>query len=136
MKWTADPGLATKIAAPIVVVLGGLVLLLVVRGRRMERAAVLEVGVLLTLIPLVSPLGWDYQLLTSVLAVTLVAHHWTAFSRAARFLLAADLALVGFSIYDVIGRTGYRTFMAWSVLTLCFLVVLVYGASLRAREIA
>ena len=50
-------------------------------GKDLPGAAVLEVGTLLTLIPLVSPLGWDYQFLTSALALTVLARHWTDFPR-------------------------------------------------------
>ncbi len=94
-------------------------MLVIVRwGKGLPRAAVLEVGTLLVMIPLVSPLGWDYQLLTSVLAVTLLARHWTDFPPARSLASGANLALIGFSIYDLIGATAYGAFMAWSVLTL------------------
>lgn len=78
-----------------------------------------------------SPLGWDYQFLTSVLALTLLARHWNDFPRPCRFLLGATLFFIGFSIYDVMGRAAYQKFMAWSLLTACFLLVISYLAYLR-----
>ena len=119
-KWSLPPGLATW----LVLALGILMLLILRRGKGPPHASVLEVGALLVLIPLVSPLGWDYQLLTSVLALTLLARHWTDFPRPSRLLLGATLFLIGFSIFDVMGRAAYEKFMGWSLLTPCFLLVM------------
>jgi hypothetical protein len=130
-KWSLPPALA----AWLVFGLGVLVLAILRRGEGLSRAPVLEVATLLVLIPLVSPLGWDYQFLTSVLALTLLARHWLHFPRPCRFLLAANLLLIGFSIYDLMGRAAYRKFMAWSVLTACFLLVVGYLGYLRYRRL-
>jgi hypothetical protein len=91
--------------------------------------------VLLVLIPLVSPLGRDYQFVTAALALTLLARRWTDFSRPWRCACGLDLFVIGFSIYDVIVGPPIRAFMAWSVLTLCFLALLAYLASLRSRRL-
>lgn len=130
-KWRGEPDLAVL----VVLILALLVLAVVVRGREMLRSPVLDVALLLVLIPIVSPLGWDYQFLTSVLAVTLLAHHLFDFSKAFRWLLLVNLFVAGFSIYDLMGRAAYRAFMSWSVLTVCFLLVFVYLVSLRWRRI-
>lgn len=135
-KWTGDAAFATRAALVTTPLLGLLVLAVMVRGRNVERAPVLECAVLLTLIPLVSPLGWDYQLLTSVLAVTLLAHRWDSFPRKARVVLGLDLAIIALSIYDLVGRAAYQTFMAWSVLTPAFLLVVGYVSWLRLRRLA
>jgi hypothetical protein len=130
-KWDLSPALALPITALLAVG----VLALIVRGRGLSRSSVLEVAALLVLIPLVSPLGWDYQLLTSVLAVTLLARHWYDFGAAGGWILGANLFVVGFSIYDLMGREAYRAFMSWSVLTLSFLVVLGFLAIARWRHL-
>jgi hypothetical protein len=130
-KWSGKADLA----ALVVLVLALLVLAVVLRGRGLSRSPVLEVALLLALIPLVSPLGWDYQFLTSVLALTLLAHHLSDFSYALRWILLANLFLAGFSIYDLMGRAAYRAFMGWSVLTVSFLLVVFYLVSLRWRRI-
>jgi alpha-1,2-mannosyltransferase len=131
-KW----GLSPALAVPITILLAAGVLALIVRGRELPRSSVLEVGVLLVLIPLVSPLGWDYQFLTSVLAVTLLARHWNDFGAAGRSILGANLFVIGFSIYDLMGREAYGAFMRWSILTLAFLAILAFLASLRWRRLA
>jgi len=130
-KWSLPPGLS----AWLVFGLGILMLLILRWGKGLPRANVLEVGTLLVLIPLVSPLGWDYQFLTSVLALTLLSRHWATFPPASRAVLGVNLFVIGFSIYDVIGRVAYQKFMAWSVLTACFLLVVGYLVFLRFNRL-
>jgi len=130
-KWSLPP----ELAAGLVLGLGVLMIVILRWGKGLPRAAVLEVGTLLVLIPLVSPLGWDYQFLTSALALTLLLRHWTNFPPPWRWLLAANLFVIGFSIYDLIGRAAYQKFMGWSVLTLSFVLVLGYLGYLRYRSL-
>ncbi len=80
-------------------------------------------------------MGWDYQLLTSVLGVTLLAHHLPDVARPWRFVLLATFFAIGLSIYDVMGRRAYGAFMAWSILTPCFLVLVGYLLHLRWRRL-
>ena len=132
-KWTGDAALSGKLAFAVVLLLAAVVLTIIVRGRGMPRAAVLECALLLTLIPFVSPLGWDYQFLTAALAVTLLADHFVELPF--RWLLAINFVVIGFSIYDLIGRTAYQAFMNASVLTVCFGIVIAYLAYMRATKL-
>jgi hypothetical protein len=131
VKWSLPP----ELAAFMVLGLGFWMLLILRLRKDLPRPAVLEVGTLLVLIPLVSPLGWDYQFLTSALALTLLARHWTHFPRPARFLLAVNLLVIGLSIYDLMGRAAYAKFMEWSVLTASFLLLLGYLTYLRYERL-
>jgi hypothetical protein len=128
-KWSLLP----EVAFVLVLCLGFWMLLILRWGRDLRNPAVLEVGALLVLIPLVSPLGWDYQFLTSALALTILARHWRDFPRPARVVLAANLVVVGLSLYDIMGRAAYAKFMEYSILTLCFLLLLGYLTALRYR---
>jgi hypothetical protein len=135
-KWLGD---AERALAPTAVVLGllALVTLAVVwRGRGDARAHVLEGAFVLTLIPLVSPLGWDYTFLMALLAVALIVHHFAAFPKPARVLLAVNFATIAFALYDFMGRELYAAFMQWSVTTVNFVVVVLALAYLRHRRIA
>ncbi|HEY7818668.1 MAG TPA: glycosyltransferase family 87 protein [Vicinamibacteria bacterium] len=126
-KWSLPPELAMGLVLGLAVVM-----LLMVRARgSVPMPAILEVATLLVLIPLVSPLGWDYQFVTSALAMTLLGRHWRAFPRPFQWILAANLAVIGLSIYDLIGAAAYHAFMMGSVLTLCFLLVVASLAYLR-----
>jgi alpha-1,2-mannosyltransferase len=133
-KWSGNAVLSGKLAVVVLLVLAAAILAIVVRGRGMPRAAILECALLLTLIPLVSPMGWDYQLLTAVLAVTLLADLFVALPL--RWLLALDFAVIALSIYDLVGRTAYQAFMNASILTVCFAMVVAYLAYLRAAKLA
>ena len=133
-KWLEDPELARKLALASVALVAVAILAAIREGRRVRRAPVLECGLILALIPLVSPLGWDYQLLTSVLALSLLAEHGHELAPLHQWFLGVNLAIAAFSIYDVIGRAAYGAFMHWSILTVNFLVVVGYLLVLRRRQ--
>lgn len=134
VKWSGDPVLAGRLAMVGIGVLAGVVLYVLYQGREQPKAVVLECGLLLTLIPLVSPMGWDYQFLTSVLALTLLTDRFRELP--ARWFLALNLAVIAFSIYDFIGRSAYQAFMNASILTVNFLVVVGYVVVARVRRLA
>jgi hypothetical protein len=89
----------------------------------------------LTLIPLVSPLGWDYTLLMSVLAVALIVNDLASFPPFARVVLTANFAIIALAIYDVMGRDAYATFMQWSITTVNFVLVVAALAYMRVRRL-
>jgi hypothetical protein len=131
-KWLGVGPLASGLAvATAGLVVAGCAVLL---GRRptAEHGEYLDAAVLLTLIPLLSPQGWDYVLLVSTPAVMLLLSRLGSFSAPARGLAVACLAIVGLTIFDVVGRTYYYAFMKASVVTLCALVELALLARLRA----
>ena len=88
---------------------------------------------LLTLIPLVSPLGWDYTFLMSLLAIALVINARGAFSPGARAALALNFAIIALAVFDLMGRQAYAAYMRWSVTTMNFLVIVAALAWLRFR---
>jgi hypothetical protein len=92
----------------------------------------LDAAVLLTLIPLLSPQGWDYVLLLATPAVMLLINHLGGFSRPIRWLAIACLMIAGLTLWDVVGRRAYTLFMVSSVITLCYLFEL--GLLLRLRK--
>jgi len=92
----------------------------------------LDAAVLLTLIPLLSPQGWDYVLLLATPAVMLLINHLGGFSRPIRWLAIACLMVAGLTLWDVVGRRAYTLFMVSSVVTLCYLFEL--GLLLRLRK--
>ena len=136
MKWMqASPG-ATLVYGIVVAVLSLLTLLFLRAGRDLPRAAVAESALLLVFIPLISPLGWDYTFLSAFAAVVLVVDRWTAFPKAVRWTLAANFLVIALGLYDVLGRRLYAAFMARSVPTLAFLLVVGALFYLRARKAA
>jgi len=136
MKWTHRLELSGLLGT---VAIGALafVVLLVLRARvGVERPTPLEGALLLTLIPLVSPLGWDYTLLMSILAITILVKNYSQYSRPAQLFLVANFCVISLSIYDLIGARYYGVFMEWSILTVAFLIVVGYLVSLRFKRLA
>jgi alpha-1,2-mannosyltransferase len=134
-KWTGNPTLALSLTAVVLAVLAAIMVAVVVRGRGLARAPVLECGMALTLIPLVSPMGWDYTFLMALLAVTLIVDEFGRVPAAGRALLTVNFAVIGLTIYDIMGRHAYATFMQWSITTLNFVIVVAALAYLRFRRV-
>lgn len=135
-KWLGDPGRAVQ---PTLIVLGALALLTVATigaGWRRRDGFVLEGALILTLIPLISPLGWDYTFLMALPAVALIVNNRVAFATPMQWLLAANFAIIALALYDTMGRTIYGAFMRWSVTTINFVVVILALTYLRIRQAA
>ncbi len=122
-KWTHDPGFAQLGFAVSLLALFLVVYLFIRRKPRRPDARVSEMALLLLLMPLISPLGWDYTFLSSILAVALVLQHLRDLPKIVRLGLALNFAVIGLSLYDLLGRKAYVAFMSASVLTLNFLII-------------
>jgi hypothetical protein len=110
----------------------------IVIGRRSGVAfpEALEAGLLLTLLPLLSPQGWDYVFLLSTPAVVLLVNYEGAVPRTWRIATLAALATIAFSLYDVMGRRAYARFMAVAAISVCYLVAAAALYALRLRRVA
>ncbi len=135
MKWAGDQTLSLILAGTAAGLLGLLVLFLIFRGGKLTRPEVLECGVLLICIPLVSPLGWDYTLLMSALGVTILVNNFSHFPKGWQILLLLNAIIIAFFSYDILGRELYGTFMRLSITTLNFLLVIGYLSYLRVKKI-
>jgi len=133
MKWTQDLSMSFTICGVILAALIGLVLFLLLKGTRIPQSAVLDGFLLLALIPLVSPLGWDYTFLSSAPAVMLICRHYDKYRRFWRGFLIFNFLVISLSLYDLMGRGLYTVFMSASVITLNFLALLGYLAYLRIK---
>jgi alpha-1,2-mannosyltransferase len=116
--------------------LGAAVLLIMSGGRSVRRPEILECAALMLAVPLISPLGWDYTFLLSVLGLSLCFRFFGGMPRAWRIVLAADSALVALTLFDVLGRRLYAQFMSLSLMSLFFIVVFILLAGLRRRALA
>jgi hypothetical protein len=117
---------------------GGLALgflLIVISGRRLVKSLVLEVFLLLLLIPLVSPLGWDYTLLAGLPAVILLIRNFNRFPKAGRIALAVALALMPLFLFDLFGRELYGVLMSLCLPTVNALALAGCLAYLRRHKV-
>lgn len=135
MKWTGNQSVSFILSGMMFTLLSLLILIAIFKGKEMVRASVLEGSILLILIPLVSPLGWDYTLLLSALGITIIIHNFLKFSKIWRIMLIINFFIIAFSIYDIMGRKYYEMFMSWSVLTINFLIIIGYLSYLRVKQV-
>ena len=135
-RWFGPGDLSTRLAyggAVALLATAGLVFL----GRRGVRFPEgLEGGLLLTLMPLLSPQGWDYVFLIATPAIVYLANYDDQLPQPLRALTIAAVAVIGLAIFDLMGREAYSAFMRLSFISLCFFVVIAALAALRWRKIA
>lgn len=131
MKWTGSHKLSLLVFAAAVIGLSFVFLNLVVKGKGRKEALVLDCSLLLSLIPLLSPLGWDYTFLMSILGVMICVVHFFDYSKFWRTFLVLNFTVIAFSLYDLLGKEIYAQFMSWSVITINFFILIGYLAFLR-----
>lgn len=132
-KWTGRPGLSGSLYLMSVAALALGFLWLMIRGRKVKDPMILESGLLLALIPLISPLGWDYTLLSSVLVIMLALKHYDALPGPARIFLIVNSCVFGLALFDLMGRRLYADYMALSIPTVNALIFAGYAAWIRLK---
>ena len=105
-------------------------------GGMLKTADTLEACLLLLLIPLLSPQGWDYVFLIATPAVMLLIDELPSLPRGLRYATIASIVVVALSIFDLMGRAAYSTFMRLSVITVLMLVQYAALVTLRFRRAA
>lgn len=135
-KWLGPDSPAPVLAA----VTGGVLLLLaaiVMAGRGLLKSTdTLEGGLLLLLIPLLSPQGWDYVFLIATPAVMLLINELPSLPAGLRYATVAAIVAVAASIFDIMGRAAYATFMRLSLVTVFMMVEYAALVTLRFRRAA
>ena len=135
-KWMGASAGAARAATAAGVLLLTACGVAVLRGHEVHNRAPLEAALLLTAIPLLSPQGWDYVFLIATPAVVLFANDERDLPAAVRAVTWLALATIGLSLFDLMGRARYTTFMSWSVITLCFCILVGALTTIRMRRIA
>ena len=135
-KWVGTGQLAALLALATSAVMLMVAALVFARRKGVRRPEALECALLLTLIPLLSPQGWDYVFLLSTPAVMLLLNYDDQLPRVARLATRVALATIALSVYDIMGRTAYGMFMSLSLITVCYFMVVAALYTLRRRGIA
>ena len=135
-KWLGTGAAAAALAAITAAVLLAVAAMAFTWRRNLARPEGLEVSLLLTLIPLLSPQGWDYVFLLATPAVVYVVNYDRDLPSPLRIAVWIAMAIAAFTLYDIVGRRLYGGFMAWSMVSVCYLVVIGTLASLRWRKVA
>ncbi|HEX9636219.1 MAG TPA: glycosyltransferase family 87 protein [Acidobacteriota bacterium] len=135
-KWIGPGSTASALAAATAIAALGLVVVVWRRRRGIDRPEYLEWALLMLLIPLISPQGWDYVLLLGTPAVVCVLDRWADVTPGWRWLTGAALAFMGLTLFDLMGRALYSRFMALSGVSVAALAVAGLLAHLRWRKLA
>jgi alpha-1,2-mannosyltransferase len=135
-KWLGPGAVASWLAVALGLVLLTVGAMVFVLRQGIAFPEGLEGALLLTLIPLLSPQGWDYVFLIATPAVVYLANYEDRLPIVLRVLTALALVSIGLSLFDLLGRANYARFMALSVISLCFLVVIGGLAALRIQRVA
>ena len=135
-KWIGAGTLATALTAGTAALLLTLTAMVCLNRKAVSFPEGLEAALLLTLIPLLSPQGWDYVFLTSTPAIMLLVNYDDLQPAGSRFVIRIALAAIGLTLYDLMGRASYGRFMSWSVITVCYFVVIGGLWRLRRQGIA
>jgi hypothetical protein len=135
-KWLGPDSPARILAA----VTGAILLLLtavVIAGRgNLPAPEALEGSLLLLLIPLLSPQGWDYVFLIGTPAVMLLVNNLRSLPKELKVATVVAMAVVAFSIFDLMGRSAYSLFMRLSLITVCVVIEVAAVITLRFRRAA
>jgi hypothetical protein len=135
-KWLGAGRLAAGLAAATTAAALGLVAWVWRRRGAVSDPDYLEFALLMLLVPLLSPQGWDYVLLLGTPAVVCLLDRWEDVSGPWRIVTLASLGLVGLTVFDLMGRTLYARFMMLSVVSVAALGAAVALAHLRKRALA
>jgi hypothetical protein len=135
-KWIGPGAPAATLAWVTMAALAVLIGLAWRRRRTVAAPDYLECALLMLLVPLISPQGWDYVLLLATPAVVCLVDRWPEVGQPWQVALAIALALMGLTMFDLMGRTLYRQFMALSLVSVCALVVAAGLVHLRWRRLA
>ena len=135
IKWLGPGSAADGLTVVTSAALLGLCAAVIAMRRSRAMPEYLEVALLLTTVALLSPQGWDYVLLLSTPAIMLLVDVLPRFSRLLQMTTVTCLAVVGLSIYDVIGRAAYMRFMALSIITVVYGVLIGMIVYVRARQL-
>jgi len=135
-KWLGPYSAAPTLTLLAASILVGLIGVVIAARRDIPAPDPLEAALLLMVIPLVSPQGWDYVFLIATPAVMLIVDKLDLLPRGPRIAAALAIAVVALSIFDLMGRQAYAAFMATSAITVCFLVQVAALVALRFQRAA
>jgi Glycosyltransferase family 87 len=135
-RWIGPGTAASLLAAACGAAALALAVAVWVARRRVRDSGYLEVALLMLLVPLVSPQGWDYMLLLATPAVICLLDRWPELETRWRTAAAVTLIVMVFPVRDLLGLAIYRQVMGLAVVGTSALALAVILARLRWRALA
>ncbi len=134
-KWLGAGTVSAALATVSAAVLLAVAALVFLKRGLVASPEGLEGSLLLLLIPLLSPQGWDYVLLIATPAIVYLANYQDLLPAPWRALTIVAALTIGLSLFDIMGRAAYAAFMGAAVISVCALVLVGALATLRARAV-
>ena len=135
-KWLGAGPTASSLATATAVVVVAIAAAAWLWRRRVRQPAYLEFGLLMMLVPLLSPQGWDYVLLLATPAVVCLVDRFREMPRAWRIITAVAFAFMSFTIFDLLGRALYARLMVLSVVSVAAIALVGCLIAVRRRGLA
>ena len=135
-KWLGIGALSATLATVSALVLMIGAAMVFVRRRLVSAPEGLEGSLLLLLIPLLSPQGWDYVLLIATPAIIYLANYHDLLPARWRALTVVAAVTIGLSLFNLMGRAAYGVFMGAAVISVCALALVGALLTLRFRLVA
>jgi hypothetical protein len=135
-KWLGSGAAAVTLATLSSLAALGLGIAVWLKRTAVSSPAYLEVSLLMLLVPLLSPQGWDYVLLLATPAVVCLIDRWQQVDHRWQWLTGLALATMGLTFFDVMGRTLYERFMATSAISVCAILLAIALTHLRWTKLA
>ena len=135
-KWLGPGEVATSLALATSAIAALAAVAVIAMRRRVADPAYLEFALLMVLVPLVSPQGWDYVLLVAAPAYACALDRWPAQPVLWRAATLAAIALTSFAIFDLWGRTLYMLIVHSAAVSLGAVLLATVLIGLRARRLA
>jgi hypothetical protein len=135
-KWL-DPGaLASALAVASVVTAVAAAAVVMWLRQRVREPNYLEGAYLFTLVPLLSPQGWDYVLILAVPAYMCLVDRWRDLSLAWRAIAGLGVFLTSFTVFDLLGRTLYIFLLQVAAVSVGAVLIAASLIRMRWRAIA
>jgi hypothetical protein len=119
----------------ILVAIGGMVFYLLLKGRKLGNARILEFSFLISLVPLLSFTSYN-AFVAFELSVFLILLYFVKLPKGMKLAAIVGLILLGGNIHDLLGHSLWTTINNWSLVTIGAILILVCLVYLRIKEIA
>ena len=135
-KWLGPGPTASSLATTTAVVVVAMAAVAWLWRRRVRQPAYLEFGLLMMLVPLLSPQGWDYVLLIAMPAYALLVDRWRELPVNWRAVAIAAFVFTSFTIFDLLGRSLYTQLMQLGAVTVGAALIAICLIRLRSQASA
>jgi hypothetical protein len=120
----------------LVVTLSFLGMMFLGKKKGLKKPEVLEFSFLFILIPFLSPLGWYYNYLYSILAVVFLLNDLEKFPLLLKYGLIVNFIIIAGSLREILGQEVFHFYTRYSLVVLNYLIVLFYLFYARIRKYA